>query len=245
MGFVPLTPAELVVGLTITTIAATLQGTIGFGFAVVSVPILALVNPLLAPVPQLLVVLPLTVSMAYRERGAIDLKGFKWVLAGRLLGTGCGIACLALAPKVVLDIVLATIVLGAVGALTTIAQVPRNPWTESIAGTFSGISAMVSAIGGPPLALLYRDAGGGTLRASLAALFSIGLVITIGTRALGGFIVKDDIIVAGCLLPAVLMGLLLSRFFMGRVEGAPLKTAISVVASLAALGLLARALSNV
>ncbi len=103
---------------------------------------------------------------------------------------------------------------------------------------------MVSSIGGPPLALLYRDAGGGTLRSSLAAIFVIGLVITITARSVAGEINADDLVLGACLFPAVALGVWCSRFFLGRVEGAPLKRAILVVASLAALGLLWRALSG-
>ncbi|MCL1692867.1 MAG: sulfite exporter TauE/SafE family protein, partial [Actinomycetia bacterium] len=60
--------AALITALIVTFIAAAIQGVVGMGFAMVSVPILALINPSLAPVPQLLITLPLTISMAWRER---------------------------------------------------------------------------------------------------------------------------------------------------------------------------------
>ena len=37
----------------------------------------------------------------------------------------------------------------------------------------------VSSIGGPPLALLYRDAQGDSLRSTLAFIFAVGHVLTI------------------------------------------------------------------
>ena len=51
---IPVTPSELGIALFVTLVASTLQATIAFGFSVVSVPILALINPLLAPIPQIL-----------------------------------------------------------------------------------------------------------------------------------------------------------------------------------------------
>ena len=228
---IPVTPGELAIGLIVTVIASTLQATIAFGFSVVSVPILALINPLLAPIPQILVLPLITGSLAIREWNALDVKGFKWVLVGRFAGTGVGLGLLALASKTVLDIILAIIVLAAVGALATMKTVPRNRVTESIAGLFSGIGSTVSSIGGPPLAMLYRDAGGGTLRSSLGVIMSIGLAVTIISLSLSGFIMKDHLIVALYLAPAVLVGLYLSRFLIGRVEE-PLKRGITIVAVL-------------
>ena len=93
------------------------------------------------------------------------------------------------------------------------------------------------------MAMLYRDAGGGTLRSSLGVIMSIGLAVTIISLSLSGFIMQDHLIVAVCLAPAVLIGLYLSRFLIGRVEGAPLKRGINVVAVIAAIGLLVKALS--
>ena len=110
---IPVTPGELGIALFVTLIASTLQATIAFGFSVVSVPILALINPLLAPIPQILVLPLITGSLAIREWSALDVKGFKWVLVGRFTGTGVGLGLLALASKRVLDIILAVIVLAA------------------------------------------------------------------------------------------------------------------------------------
>jgi len=239
--WLPVTPWALAGGLVVMTVAATLQSTIGFGFAVLSVPVLLMIDPQLAPVPQLLCAVPLTLSMAWRERDALDLRGIWWVIGGRLIGALLGLQLLMVASKQLLDVVIALIVLAAVAAIAAVRRVPRTPFTEVAAGTASGVSSLVSSIGGPPLALLYRDASGGTLRSSMAAIFTIGLAITITTRAVAGEISRVDLEVAACLLPAVLLGFWSSRFFLGRVEGGGLKRAILVVASLAAVGLLARA----
>ena len=63
-----LSALELALCLAMMAIAALVQGTVGFGFAIVSVPVLSLVNPALAPVPQLLVQVPLSFGMFLRER---------------------------------------------------------------------------------------------------------------------------------------------------------------------------------
>ena len=240
--WLPVSHWALVAGLVITCAAATLQSTIGFGFAILSVPVLSLIDPRMAPVPQLLLIVPLTAGMLIREWHSLDLGGVGWVIFGRVLGAGLGVALLMVADQLILDLSIAAIVLSAVGALTFVKTIPRNRVTETIAGTISGTGALVSSIGGPPLALLYRDAGGSTLRSSLAAIFAIGLVITISARVSGGLITLDDVIIALCLVPSVGLGLFFSKFLIGRVEGAPLRLGIIIVASLAAVGLTVRAL---
>ena len=238
----PVTLPVFSIAFVVTAAAATLQSTVGFGFAVASVPLLRLIDPQLAPVPQLLMIVPLAVSMAIRERASMDIQGIRWVLLGRVIGALAGWALLAIATDLVLDLSLAFIVLMAVFALAVAKTIPRNPTTETVAGTVSGIGAMVSSIGGPPLALLYRDAGGKTLRSSLAAIFVIGLIITITTRAVGGLISTQDLVLAAYLLPAVAIGFYCSQFLIGRMEGAPLRLSILVVASVSALGLILKAI---
>jgi uncharacterized membrane protein YfcA len=172
----------------------------------------------------------------------LDLAGLKWVISGRVLGALAGLGLLAIASHRILDFAIAFIVLMAVVALVKLPVIVRNRATETVAGFFSGASALISSIGGPPLAVLYRDSGGGTLRSSLGAIFAIGIVITIGARALGGHIVQSDIVIAVWLLPTVLLGIRLSSLWIGRVEGPILRRGILIVATLAAGGLLFRAI---
>ncbi len=233
-------PGLLGAALAITTVAATLQGTIGFGFSILSVPTLSLIDPRLAPVPQMLVVVPLVTRMAWRERHAIDLRGVAWIVVGRFPGAAAGALLVAVATPRVTDWLMAGIVLFAVAVLSTGYDIPRNRGTQLLAGTASGLMSYVSAIGGPALALIYRDAAGDTLRASLATVFSVGLVITLGARLGTGQISWTDAHIAACLLPAIFAGLFLSRLLAGRIEGRPLRGAILVVATLAAVGLLLR-----
>ena len=152
---IPVTPGELGIALFVTLVASTLQATIAFGFSVVS-SILALI--VLAPIPQMLVHHPITGSLAIREWSALDVKGFKWVL-GRFTGTGVGLGLLALANKRVLDIILAVIVLAAVGALTTLKTVPRTRVTETVAGFFQALGQRSHRLGPPSCCIAMRVAG--------------------------------------------------------------------------------------
>ena len=56
----------------LTFVGAAVHGTIGMGIALVSVPILAIVDPALVPVPQMLLALVLNGFVFWRDRGALD-----------------------------------------------------------------------------------------------------------------------------------------------------------------------------
>ena len=128
----PVTLPVFSIAFVVTAAAATLQSTVGFGFAVASVPLLRLIDPQLAPVPQLLMIVPLAVSMAIRERASMDIQGIRWVLLGRVIGALAGWALLAIATDLVLDLSLAFIVLMAVFALAVAKRFPETqqlkPW---------------------------------------------------------------------------------------------------------------------
>jgi uncharacterized membrane protein YfcA len=238
---VPVSILELVVALGVSVFAAVVQGTIGIGFGVVSVPLLTLVNPVLAPVPQLLVVFPMTLLMAWREHRHIDRSGIPWIIAGRIPGSAIGIGLLVIATVRTLDALIAVAVLIAVVVIATGRSVPRTPSTLFGTGVLSGVMALVASIGGPPVALLYKDSDGAETRSSLAVIFSIGIVITVTTRVLAGKITGDDLLIAALLFPAMPVGLALSSRLTARFEGAWMRRGILTVATVAAVTLLARA----
>lgn len=147
---------------------------------------------------------------------------------------------LKLVSDTIVDVMLASVVLIAVFVIATGYVIERTRVTKFSAGVVSGTFAMIASIGGPPLALLYRGATGETLRANLAAVFSFGLVLTISTRVATGEMLMTDVILAAWLLPATIVGLIVSGKLDAIAEGRPLRVGVLVIASIAALGLFAR-----
>jgi uncharacterized membrane protein YfcA len=238
----PVSAPDLIIALAVTAFAASVQSTAGIGFAIVSVPVLSLVDTRLAPVPQILVILPMVVYMAWRERHAIDLRGVGWILGGRIVGAAIGLALIKAATATTLDIFIGVIVLAGVAILATGAKVRRTPATQLAAGSAASVTSLVASMGGPPLALLYHDARGEIIRASLATVFIFGVSLTVVLRAVSGEISRTDIEVALWLLPAMLLGLFGGTRLANKLEGAPLRHMILGLSALAAIGLLARAI---
>lgn len=234
--------AALIFALVVTFIAAAIQGVVGLGFALVSVPILALIHPALAPVPQLLVTLPLTISMAWRERRHIDLSGVGWVIGGRVPGAIIGVAMLAIATQQALDLAIAAVVIGAVAIVSSGFRIGRTPASEFVAGLLSGISGLIASIGGPPLALPYSRDDGATVRSNLAVIFTIGLTMTIIARLLSRNISFEDVRIAAVLFPAVVGGYFASFRFKDRVSQPFVRGSILVLSLVGAAGLIVRAI---
>jgi uncharacterized membrane protein YfcA len=205
---------------------------------------LSLLDPLFAPVPQLLVVFPLTLAIVFRERHAVDVRSTLWIFAGRVPGAFIGVALLKLLSVAALDVLMSLMVITGVGIVASRGTFRRTAPRELIAGVASGTMAMVSAIGGPPIALLYRNDAGPTVRANLGLVFAVGLSITISVRAAAGEVSWDEVIIGAALLPAVWLGLRVSRHLIPRVDGARLRNAIVIVASAAAVLLLVRGVFN-
>lgn len=231
----------LLVALTVTFLATVVQGTIGLGFGMLSVPVLTLVDPVLTPVPQLIITLPLAVMMLEGERHAVEWKAVTRVTAARMIGIGVGIWLLTLADERLLDGLIGLTVLLAVAAIISGVTVHRNHTSEIVAGMVSGTAGTISSIGGPPLALLYRRDSGASVRSNLAAIFLLGNAMILAARTISGHVAGTDLVVALWLLPVVGAGLLLARHLHGRVEGGVLRVGILAVSAMAAIGLVARA----
>ena len=230
-----------VLALVITAGAAAIQGTVGVGFAMVSVPILSLLSPELAPAPQILMVIPLTVSMAVRERHAIDLTGVGWIMGGRIPGAFVGVFLLGIATARFLDAFIGVVVLGAVVVIGTGYKVRRTRTSKLAAGIASGTTGVVSSIGGPPVALIYTREEADTIRSTLAVVFTFGTLTSITFRWFSGNLSMMDVKVALILLPAVIFGIWLSARYNERIPKQVVRVGILVVCGVSATALLIRA----
>jgi uncharacterized membrane protein YfcA len=239
---VPVPLPALLVAAAVTLVGSALQGTIGFGFGVLAVPVFTLIDPLLAPVPVLLLAFPMTAAIAWRDRHGLETATVGWALLGRLPGAALGTWLLLVADETALTVVVAGFVLGAVAIIASGLHIRRTPVTSVIAGAASATAGLVASIGGPPLALVYRSSEGPTIRASLSFVFVFGIMLSVTIRIVIGEIAETDWQVAAWLVPAMGVGLWSSRFLTGRVEGVALRAAILVVSAAAAVGVLIRTL---
>lgn len=237
-----LSTPEILIGLGVTAVAGALQGAIGFGFALLSVPILTIVDPVYTPVPVLFVALIMALANFMRERGDLDLKGVGWIIGGRVPGAVAGAWMLTIATERALGIVIGLVVLLAVAVLVSGTEIELTNGNRLLAGVISGFGGAASAIGGPPVALLYRQLRGPVIRSTLGAIFAIGIVINLTILSLAGVVSSADVSIAAMLVPAMFIGFIASGWLRAHVEGPRIRHAILGVSAFAAVTLLATSL---
>jgi uncharacterized membrane protein YfcA len=236
----PFSLLELTLAFVIVCFSAVVQGSVGMGFNIVSVPLTLLIDPRMAPVPMLFVAIVLTSFTVLREPGHVDLHGTWWILGGRIPGVLVGLGLLAVTTTRTLDVIIGGSVLTGVLLMAFAPPLVRTRAVDFGAGIVSGTLSTVSAIGGPPVGLLYKDEAGPTIRATLGAIFTIGATITLVGRGLAGRIVATDLQLALVYLPAVLIGFSISTHVNRKLEGARFRTPILVLSALASAALLLR-----
>jgi uncharacterized membrane protein YfcA len=213
-----LSPVELGFALAAVFAGAVVQGSAGFGFALVAAPVLTLMSPDALPVTLLILALPLTAAMALRERWAIDRPGFAWITAGRVMGTAAGVAILVAIPPGSLQVLFGALIVLAATISALAPDFEAGSRTQLVAGVASGVMGTAAAVGGPALALVYRDRPGPELRSTLALSFLVGLVLSLAALGFAGRIEGRQALLSLVLLPALAGGLLVSRPLSRRLD---------------------------
>ncbi len=230
----------VLVGLII-ALGSLVQGTIGFGMALVAAPLLALVDPALVPIPLLVVTAGHSVLTVGREHGATDWAGVGWAMLGRVPGTVLGVLAVTQLPQREFTVVVALSVLACV-ALSVVSWHPRpTPRALLIAGAAGGATGTSASIGGPPVALLYQHAEGAQVRATMGAYFVLGSVTSVIGLAVAGAVTTEGLLVGAALIPFMLVGFLMSGPARRVLDKGWIRPAVLLVATLSAVALLVRA----
>ena len=223
-------------------IGALAQGVVGFGANLLAVPVLAVVAPAALPGTMIMLPLPLQLSMIRHERRGIDWRDVGWSTLGRLPGIVVGAWIVSAVALDQLSMLTGAVVLAGVTVSVVATSVPFTPTSKLTAGFASGVMGTATSIGGPPLALLYQHHDGKVLRPTLAACFLIGTGLSLPALMLAGVMEWWHLRLAIALLPALLLGLGLSRLLTRHLDGRWLRPVVLGLASVAALAAIARGL---
>lgn len=233
----------LAVAFLTVVVAASVRGVLGLGFALIVVPIFQLFVPGAVPVVVLLLTLPLSIWMVIRERRELDLRGLGHVALGRLIGTVPGVVIVAHFPPAQLSVFVGVSLLVA-AMLSLVRNSGRSSTgkTRFMAGLAAGTVGTVAAVGGPILAFAYRGRPGPELRSTLSGVFIIGQVLSIGGLAIAGQVHGVHVVYALALVPALVLGMGVSRTLIPLVDRQRLAYGIVALASLAGVSAIVRGL---
>ena len=216
-------------------LGAFVQGSTGVGFALLVAPVLGILAPALLPVAVLVLMLPLNLYVAWRERAALDLPSAGWISAGRILGTFGGLWVLVALSAHHLAILIGVSTIAA--ALATLAmpvfRASRSAFVA--AGLITGVTETATGIGGPPLALVYQHHPVAVMRSTIALCFLIGELVSLLFLWQSDRIGAAQLVGAAQLLPALAVGAVASRLVHERVNQRALRVfvmAFSIVSGL-------------
>lgn len=237
-----MTTVELVAIALSAVAGGAVQAALGFGGSFILVPVVAVLLPDALPGAVLLGLQPLVAWVAWRDRAAIDGGAFRRITLGRVPGTLAGTAVVALAPTRVLTVVIAVVLLVAVVAATLGWTLRATATTQGLAGVASGFTGTAAALGGPPLALLYRNATGADRRGTMSAVFVVGNVLGLATLAVVGEFGPGDVPTGALLGAGLLGGALLVAPVVRRSGDEVLRRAVLAWAAVGAVTAIGRAL---
>ncbi|BCY10281.1 sulfite exporter TauE/SafE family protein [Actinoplanes sp. L3-i22] len=233
------TPAALTVAV-ILAVASCAQVITGFGYSLLSVPLLGLiVGPVDAVVGSTILVLLVNLAVAVRDRAHVRWPIARTVLIAGLAGLPLGLWLLRVLPARALSILIAVVVLAGTGAIWRGLRVSPHPVTIAAAGLLSGILTTSAGVNGPPMAAVLAATGlpPRVFRATLAAIF-----VPVGLGGVLGFAVTGVIshvawLVTAIGIPAVVVGWLAGERVFARLTNFRyvVLTAL-VVASIVTLG---------
>lgn len=242
MPTLPVTPAEILLAIALATVGSIVQGSIGFGLAVVAAPILLLIDPHFVPGPILLAVVPLVVLIAHRDRRAVVGRDVALGTLGRIVGTLPATYAMSVLPIHLYELLFAGLVLLAVGLSLSGWHIPPTPRNVVAAATLSGFAGTVASLGGAPMALVYQNEEGPRVRGTMSAIFIVGTVVSIAGLWLAGRFGMVELLLGLVMMPGILLGFALSHYAARRIDGAHVRPAILAVSAASGVMILLRAL---
>jgi uncharacterized membrane protein YfcA len=238
-----LSGAELLLAFIIVTSAAAVQGSLGFGFNLIVVPLLALLDFRFVPAPVICVSLALALLTARRDRRGMDIEGIRLALMGRIPGTVVGILTLRTATSGDMGLIVGMLVCLAVALSAYGLPIKISTLTLLIAGVISGFMSTTVAIGGPALILLFQHEPGGYVRGTLSAYFAVGALMSLIALAAVEQFGEIEFYLGLSLMPGVLAGFAISKYMSEWVDRRYLRPAILFVSGVAGIVITLRSLA--
>jgi uncharacterized membrane protein YfcA len=227
------------------TVGALVQASVGFGFALIAAPFLMFVSHEFVPGPMLACSTLLSAGVALREWRHMDRRIVGWTLVGRIPGVWLGAFLVALVSEHALELLFGASVL--LGVAMSLSGLRVEPTTRVLLGTgaVSGLMGTLSAIGGPPIALLNQHQEGPRLRATLCAYFTVGCVFSTVALALVGRFGVHELIVSALMLPPTAAGFVLARYTRRFLDAGHTRKGVLAIALISGMAVIAKALVSI
>ncbi len=226
----------------IVAVAAFVQAASGIGFAMVAVPLLALIDLGYVPGASLFAMLGLSLIMVCRGWRDIDTEGLSTLLPGLGAGTTIGALFLGSLPASAMGLIFGSIVL--IGLMIGHFGVALGRSTAScvLSGLIAGLMGTMAGIHGPALVVIYQNAAPRNARATIALIFIIGSSLSLLSLYLSGLFGAAELLTGLALWPGVLTGYIFAVAIGHRISDNLARRTMLGLAALSALLLIATSL---
>ena len=200
--------------MVIVGMSALIQGTVGFGFSLVAVPLLALAMPLKEIVPMLVLYsLFLNIMVWFKVKGKVDKKKIMLLIIFGLVSIPFGIFILNYVKEIYIQIFVGILII-----ISSLAMIKNYKFTfkndaiaYSLAGILSGILNGATSLSGPPVILMLSNEGvnKGSFRKTLATYFMVLNIFSLPMFIASGLLDKPLLIKSAIIFPSMVIGVIL------------------------------------
>jgi hypothetical protein len=169
-----LTNVDIAVVTVMILLGSLVQGSLGFGAALIALPVLVFIDPVFAPGPLMALGFLMGFLILVRDRSGLDFGEVKIAWPGQIIGIVTAIYILRLIPKERMTFIFGIALLAAVLLTSSKLRVRITPGSLFLTGILSGLMGTSSALGGAPMGILYQNAPGKRLRSTVACLLMVG-----------------------------------------------------------------------
>ncbi len=222
--------------------AAGLQTSVGFGYAMMAVPLLALIDLQLVPGPAIFAGTILTAFLALDDRAAVDRAEVVSLLPALAVGTVIGALFLRNLPGDTHGIVFAVLILAAIAVTAAGFRVAFSRWSLATAGFFAGFIGTTSGVYGAPLAVLYQREVLAKTRATVGMILTVAGVLSLIALTLAGQFDGAGVVLGAAMIPGAAVGFIVARRFQSFVPQHGARVVMLLIATSSALLLLVRSL---
>ncbi|GAA3537801.1 sulfite exporter TauE/SafE family protein [Nonomuraea rosea] len=230
----------LVVGSLVVFVGAIVQGAVGFGLGLVAAPVLTIMVPDLMPGAIQVVNMTLPLFTLVTEWRRVDWRGLGFAVLGRVPGSVIGAVIVVYVSVYTRGVLVAVMVLVAVVLTARALSVPRNAATIASAGFVSGVTGTATGIGGPPVALVYQNAKGPQIRATLAMFFFLSAAQSLVILYVVDELPAQALVTGAVLIVPMALGFLACGPLRRYLDGGKVRVAVLAVAAASAVALIAQ-----
>lgn len=219
----------IAVGLLAALLAGSISGLSGFGYALVSVPLLLTVYEPTTVIVVLAFIGIFTNALVVADSfRSVEGRALASLLPWSALGLLAGVELLRLAEAVYIELAAGLLVIVFSVMLLRGWMLPglKGRLGPMIAGTSAGVMSTSTGLGGPPIVMLFaaRKLALDAFRATNAAYFTILACLTLSLLLFRGMVQWNYLGIAALLVPAAFLGKTLGTWTAGRLSSSNFRT---------------------